>query len=298
VLAHVYIFYGFESAGDVAEETRNASRTVPRAMRRALVYGGIASFVLVAALLLATPASAKGYAGAVSFTGGVPAILAELPSWVQDVFLVLVCVAFFSCGTAVQGAGSRLTYSYARDRAIPASGWVRKVSARFGTPINALLVSAAIPALFVLLVNINPAHNEHILWFVFPAGINALTLLVSFGVSGIYLSFLLTVIGSMIARARGWQPTGSFRLGRWGWPVSILAAAYLALMLINIVYPSGLSSPRGALFNFDWITLVVMILLLLIGGIYFVLARPDRRLAEPSGGPTVPEPAESPAPER
>jgi amino acid transporter len=132
---------------------------------------------------------------------------------------------------------------------------------------------------------------------VFPAGINALTLLVSFGVSGIYLSFLLTVVGSMIARARGWQPTGSFRLGRWGWPVSILAAAYLALMLINIVYPSGLTSPRGALFNFDWITLVVMILLLLIGGIYFIIARPDRRLATP-GQPAVTAPAESPAADR
>src|ERR1700753_2478164 len=254
---------------------------VPRAMRRALVYGGVASFVLVAALLLATPASAKGYAGAVSFTGGVPALLAEVPSWVQDVFLVLVCVAFFSCGTAVQGAGSRLAHACARAGAVPASGWVRKVSPRFGTPVNAILVGAVIPALFVLLVNINPAHNVHILWFVFPAGINALTLLVSFGVSGIYLSFLLTVIGSMVARAGGGQPTGSFRLGRWGWPVSILAAAYLALMLINIVYPSGLTSPRGSLFNFDWITLVVMILLLLIGGGFFVLAPPGQRPGAP-----------------
>ena len=30
--------------------------------------------------------------------------------------------------------------------------------------------------------------------------------LVSFGVSGIYLSFLLTVIGAGIARMRGWVP--------------------------------------------------------------------------------------------
>jgi hypothetical protein len=62
-------------------------------------------------------------------------------------------------------------------------------------------------------------------------------------------------------------------------------------MLINIVYPSGLTSPRGSLFNFDWITLVVVILLLLIGGIYFVLARPDRHLAGPAGTVGPPEPA-------
>jgi len=277
VLAHVYIFYGFESAGDVAEETKQASRTVPRAMRSSLLYGGIASFVLVAGLLLATPSSPKGYGAAISLSGGVPTILAQLPTWAQDLFLVVVCVAFFSCGTAVQGAGSRLTYSYARDNALPFSARIRKVSPRFHTPVNALIVAAVVPALFTLLVNVNPTKDVHILWFVFPAGINALTALVSFGVSGIYLSFLLTVLGSMIARARGWRAAGSFTLGRFGWPVSILAAMYLAAMLINIVWPSGESSPRGALFNYDWITLVVMLGLSIIGGVYFLVARPHRR---------------------
>ena len=55
VLAPVYIFYGFESAGDISEETKDAGRQVPRAMRLALIWGGIASFVLTAALLLSMP---------------------------------------------------------------------------------------------------------------------------------------------------------------------------------------------------------------------------------------------------
>ena len=280
ILAHVYIFYGFEAAGDVAEETVDASRQVPRAMRSALLYGGIASFVLVAALLLATPSSPKGYAAATSFAGGIPLILSQLPQWLQDFFLVMVIIAFFSCGTAVQGAGARLAFSYARDGAVPGSGWVRKISPRFHTPTNALIVGALVPVLFTLLVNINPAKDVHILWFTFPAGINALTALVSFGVSGIYLSFLLTVIGSMIARSRGWVPEGAFRLGRWAWPVSVVAASYLALMLINVLIPTGLSSPRGALFNLDWITLVVVLGILVVGAIYFFVARPDRHLAD------------------
>jgi amino acid transporter len=295
VLAHAYIFYGFESAGDVAEETKQASRTVPRAMRSALLYGGIASFVLVAGLLLATPSDAHGYATALSFSGGVPTILAQLPTWLQDVFLLVVCVAFFSCGTAVQGAGSRLVYSYARDDQVPASRWVRRVSPRFSTPVNALLVAGVVPVLFTLLVNVNPSKDVHILWFTFPAGINALTALVSFGVSGIYLSFLLTVVGSMIGRARGWRPAGAFTLGRWYWPVAGLGAAYLALMLVNIVYPSGLSSPRGSLFNFDWITLVVVLVLLLVGAVYFFAARPDRRHARPAGDAEPADPSASSA---
>src|SRR6185503_8916658 len=58
VLAPVYIFYGFESAGDISEETRDAGRQVPRAMRLALIWGGVSSFILIAALLLAMPSGA------------------------------------------------------------------------------------------------------------------------------------------------------------------------------------------------------------------------------------------------
>lgn len=59
-------------------------------MRGALLYGGIASFVLVAAPLLATPSSSstKGYNLAASFAGGIPTILAALPQWAQDLFLL------------------------------------------------------------------------------------------------------------------------------------------------------------------------------------------------------------------
>ena len=72
----------------------------------------------------------------------------------------------------------------------------------------------------------------------------------SFGVSGIYLSFLMTVIAAWIARARGWVPEGRFTPGRWGMVVTIIAALYLGLMLINVVVPTGLPSPR-AYFNLD-----------------------------------------------
>ncbi|MGH2862140.1 MAG: APC family permease [Solirubrobacteraceae bacterium] len=275
VLAPVYIFYGFESAGDIAEETKDASRLIPRAMRLALIWGGIASLILTGGLLLAMPA--HNAVGATVAGGGVPFILAQLPQWLQDVLLILIMYAFFSCGTSIQGAGSRLAFSYARDGALPGSRWISHVSARHRVPVNALLGGAFVTVLFILLVFVSPKHNVSILWFTYPANTSALVSLVSFGVSGIYLSFLMTVIASIVARARGWVPEGAFRLGRWGWTVCIIAAAYLCLMFINVVIPSGLSSGR-AYFNIDWITLLVMIVIALVGGAYFVVGRPDRAL--------------------
>jgi amino acid transporter len=273
VLAPVYIFYGFESAGDISEETKDAGRQVPRAMRMALIWGGLASLVLTAALLLSMPASNP--VGATVKGGGVPFILGQLPTAVQDLLLLLIIFAFFSCGTSVQGAGSRLAFSYARDGALPGSGWISRVHERFRTPVNALLAGACVTVLFVLLVFASPTKDIHIGFITYPANTNVLVSLVSFGVSGIYLSFLLAVIAAIVARARGWIPEGSFRLGRWGWPVTIAAAAYLGLMLLNIVLPTGLSSGR-AYFNLDWITLSVIVIIAAVGAVYFFIGRPDR----------------------
>ncbi len=278
VLANVYIFFGFESAGDISEETLDAGRQVPKAMRNALLYGGIASFVLVLGLLLATPAA--GIGGAV--TGGTGSVLAVLPSWLQDFFLVMIVVAFFSCGTAVQGAGARVAFALARDGALPFSQRINTISPRHHTPINAILVGTIVPFLFLLLVLINPTKPVHILWFDYPANVNALYALVSFATSGIYLAFFLTVFGAILARRRGWKPSGSFTLGAWGMPISIAGSAYLFLMLINIVWPSSLSSGR-AIFNYGWVTLGVMTIIVGIGAIYEAIARPDARITRQIG---------------
>ena len=143
--------------------------------------------------------------------------------------------------------------------------------------MNALLAGSVVSVLFVLLVYYQPSKNVKVGFITYPANITALYSLISFAVSGIYLSFLLTVIAAIVARRRGWVPEGSFQLGRWGWTVSIVAALYLGLMLLNVVVPTGLTSGRG-LFNLDWITLVVMVVIAVIGALYFVFARPDRKL--------------------
>src|SRR4029077_16831896 len=122
-----------------------------------------------------------------------------------------------------------------------------------------------------------------------PGAGSGLVSLFSFGVSGIYLSFLMTVIAAWVARARGWVPEGRFTLGRWGTTVTVIATLYLGLMLVNVVAPTGLDSPRAA-FNLDWITLLVMFVIAVIGALYFFIARPDRGVRhhlhdelEPSG---------------
>ena len=169
ILAHVYIFYGFESAGDVAEEVVQASKRVPRAIISSLLTAGVTSFILVGALLLAIPAGAKGLSETVA--GGVPFLISSNVSSqvIQDLALFVVCFAFFSCGLAIQAAAARLIYSYSRDHALPASKSLSRVSPRFRTPVNALLVATVIPALFAVLARFTPSSPIVIGFITIPA---------------------------------------------------------------------------------------------------------------------------------
>ena len=118
VLAHTYIFYGFESAGDVAEETKTglpagaAGDAVVAALRRdRLVRAGRRA----AAGHARRPEGLHERAVVHRRRAGDPGAAAARGRRTCSCWSS--CIAFFSCGTAVQGAGSRLIYSYARDGA-------------------------------------------------------------------------------------------------------------------------------------------------------------------------------------
>ena len=48
-------------------------------------------------------------------------------------------------------------------------------------------------------------------------------------------------------------------------------------MFINMVAPTGLASPRG-MFNLDWITLLVMVIVFLVGAIVFIASRGGKEI--------------------
>jgi amino acid transporter len=246
---------------------------------------GLTSFILVAALILATPAASDGISKTVT-GGGIPFIISSnvTSQAIQDIALAVVSFAFFSCGLAIQAAAARLIFSYSRDHALPASASLSRVSPRFKTPVNALIVAAVLPALFAILARFTPTSNISIGFITIPANVNALFLLVSFAVSGIYLSFLMVLVAALVARLRGWTPQGVFRLGAWAYPVIIAGIVWLTVMLINILLPSGITSPRAALFNYDWMTLLVVVVIVAIGAVYTLLGRPAARISRPPQG--------------
>jgi amino acid transporter len=262
----VWCLYGHESSGDVAEEVVDPSRRVPRAMLLAIVIGAFACFLITLSLILAIP----DLGAVISGKDANPIMTVfngALGSGGAKVALIMVLIAFLSCALATQAATTRLLYSYSRDGMILGSKYLSRVSDRFHVPPWAVLVVFLVPALVQVLPSATIAR------------------VIDFAVIGNYLAFTSVVAATMIARARGWQPAGAFRLGRMAWPASVLAIAY---QIATIVILSIKTPPLGTGFFDRWFVPISAAIVIAAGVLYYVIARPKRRIHQDQDPPVAP----------
>jgi len=146
LLLGAWCLTGFEAAADLAEETVDPRRTVPRAILASLLGSGLAGAVLLA--------------GAVGCIVDLPAMQAS-DNPLQDILrqatgpwwpgvLAVVAVSIFACALASLAATSRLLFALARDRMLPGAGWLACVDSRHGIPRHAVLFVWAVASALVL----------------------------------------------------------------------------------------------------------------------------------------------------
>ena len=217
----LFVVYGFDTAGTFGEETLDAGRQAPRGVIWSVVISGIVGTIFLLAIILAIPdvptAMTQVFPIADTITAALPQeILGGIT--VGEIYLFVILVSVFVCTLAIQGAATRMMFSMSRDRHLPGGAAWGRVNARFKTPANAAIAVGILAATPILVIG--------------PGGGFA----ISIAATGlIYLSYLLTNLGVLAARFRGWpQKPAWFNLGRWAKPVSILAILYGGLMLLNI----------------------------------------------------------------
>jgi amino acid transporter len=264
-LAAMFCYYGFEACGDVAEETPDASRMIPKAMRMTIYIGGAAATWVCLAFVL----SINDIPAVISGKDADPIVTLLRAAMGETGFravIVVVLVSFVSCLLSLQAAASRLIFAYARDQMIFGSRFLSRMSENSHVPANALVLMGAIPALIALSA----------LWLQ-----NAIATIISFAAVGIYISFQMIILAALIARLRGWRPTGPFTLAGWGWLVNLVALAYGVSAIINILWP------RPATPDDPWYVaygmLVTTLGVISLGGIYMVLVKPYERGNAPAG---------------
>ena len=115
-LLGAYTIVGFESASNLAEETQEPHRVIPRAMVRAVVASGVVGMAFLIALaysISSIPAVSKSSAPVAFIVNDV------LGGVVQKIFLIFVVISIFACGLIIMVTNSRLIWSMSRDRRLP-----------------------------------------------------------------------------------------------------------------------------------------------------------------------------------
>lgn len=257
-LFSVWIFYGFEACGDIAEEVQNPSLKVPRAMQLTLGVGGLVSIFITLALILAVPDIGAVMSGEdADPIGGI--LLATFGEAGSKIATALILFAFVSCTIAIQGAAIRLVYSFARDGMVLGSEMLSRVHPRLHMPPGAVAVAVIVPAIITLL----------------PSA--TVSIIITFAVVGIYIGFQSVVLATLIARRRGWRPGGSFSLGRWGMPVNVGALVYgvAAIVILSVKTGEGLET-----FVDRWLVPLSAGIVFILGLAYLILVRPTENIRQ------------------
>lgn len=122
-LIALWMYYGFEACGDVAEEVPNPGRVIPKAMRRTIYVGGAAGGFICLALVL----SVTDFAAVISGQDADPVtttLNAAFGATGAKIVVAVVLISYLSCVLSLQAAASRLAYSYGRDKMIMGSRYL------------------------------------------------------------------------------------------------------------------------------------------------------------------------------
>ena len=251
-LASAYIFYGFDTAGSLAEETNNPRRHTPPAILRTM----LATFVFGALLILFAIMAQKNLAQG---AGGLPVIVKyALGNTLGDVFLICAAIAITVCALAVHTAGIRIMFTMARDGRLPFGSKIAKVSGSSKTPIIPALV---VGGLTVVLLVINIGNQSVFL----VLGTVAIILF--------NIAYLCVTGPMLLRRLRGeWPREGHgpyFNMGRLGVVVNVIAVLFQTLLVVNLAWP------RPDIYGYDqpWYlqygAFSFLGVILIIGGVYY-----------------------------
>jgi urea carboxylase system permease len=229
-----YVLYGFDTAGTLAEETHDPRKKAPRAILQALLAAGFAGLLVLLFALMAVPDLGMPDLG--NIRGGLPMLVKSvLGDTAGRLFLCIVIFAIVVCTLAVQSGAVRLMFAMGRDGCLPFSESLSEVSSKTYTPVLATLL-CGFGAIIILAMNIQ-----------FP---KVFELVTSIAILWANLSYWIVVAVQLKNRfksvRRGVDTDARFNLGKWGFPVNILALIWSTFMVINV------SWPRTATYGAEW----------------------------------------------
>lgn len=213
---------GVESGADVAEETKDARRVVPKTMFYALVTSIVIELLMYIVYVLAIKDPA-----AVQANSGAPIeeiITQQAGPVVTKIIIAIALTNILACLLANILVATRLAYSMARDNMLPLSHVWRHVSATRKTPTYSIIGLGCLSTLLLLSAIVNEKAFNYII------GIASLLF---------FFVYILQTIGLLVGYRKGTIPAGdpgTFDLGRFRLPIYLTALVVFLSVAVALLF--------------------------------------------------------------
>jgi amino acid transporter len=254
-----YSFIGFEASASIAEEVQESRKVLPRAVILSLAVGGVLVIVASLGIVLAIPDMAAAVSGK-DANPVATTLVHAFGSGSGRALLITLAIGFTSSMIAVQTAVTRAIWASARDRLLPGTRLLGKLSGRENLPRYAIGLTIVIAGALI-----------------FAGASKVFTLLVSFSAFGFILSYYMPIIALRYRQWRGNSPTDDAWGARSIRVVTTVAAVWLTAEIINLVWPRPVFSE----WYLNWGAIIMTAVLGLVGTL--IVWRTFRRGA-PAGG--------------
>ena len=210
-------YTGLEMTTDMAEETKDAPKVIPRAAVTSLVTTFAVGMVFLLAVVWAIPNVGEAFASPVPLQYIIEGTLSVA---VYKIFLVFVIVAVFVCTIANQALTSRIVFSLARDEKFPFSQLLQRVPDSTRVPALAIALVAVLSG--IVIVNTD-----------------GIAIIATASLSALFLAYQMVVWPAAYLRLTGrWRPL-NWSLGSAAPAVYIGALGLGTGLLVNIAWPRG-----------------------------------------------------------
>jgi amino acid transporter len=264
LLLGAWCITGFEGAADLAEETKQPRSTIPRAVIHSELSSGIGGLVMLIAFMLSINDLPAVQGASIPLLAIIESKLSPGVVWIV---MLVIYVSILACGVASMAAATRLLFAMARDQMLPGSTFLRRIDPKTHSPRESILLVWVSSCIVVPWLQKVSTLAE------------VATVAAYLGYAGIVISGL---VASLPARAATLGTSGmepSFSLGRWRWPVGVVALVWLAFAILALL---------GAGHSTQYLSAQATLVCLGLGLFVYLLWIRPRLAAGQAGPPTLP----------
>ncbi|KAG1721623.1 amino acid/polyamine transporter I [Suillus paluster] len=221
LLAPLSAIGGYDASVHMSEEASNAATAIPWAITSSIAVSAVLGWGINVTLAFCMGTDLSGI---LSSPIGQPMAQILYNSLGQRMALALWCLiisAQYMVSSTALLVGSRQTFAFARDGALPFSRYLYRINGYTKTPVNTVWFDAACILVLGLLA------------FVSTQVIDALF---TIAVTASYVSFI-TPIATRFAFKNNFKP-GPFHLGKLSFPIAVIAVLGMVFMIIVLFFPA------------------------------------------------------------